>query len=54
VQFMVEQGGHLGFSIFLQHLKYGKSMDGALGLGFPGLWSNVAALEKSWLLSKGW
>ncbi|MBI4057216.1 MAG: hypothetical protein HY399_06680 [Elusimicrobia bacterium] len=53
VQFMVEQGGRLGFSIFLNQLRSGESFNQALSLGFPGLWSDIGALEKSWLLSKG-
>lgn len=51
VQFMIEHGGRLGFSIFLNHLKNGLSVDSAIEQAFPGLWKDMQSLEKSWLLS---
>ncbi len=51
VQFMIEHGGRLGFSIFLSHLKKGLPVDSAIEQAFPGLWKDMQSLEKSWLLS---
>lgn len=51
VQFMIEHGGRLGFSIFLNHLRKGLSVDSAIEEAFPGLWEDMQSLEKSWLLS---
>ncbi len=49
VQFMIENGGRLGFSIFLTQLKSGSTIDSAIANGFPGLWNDAASLEKAWL-----
>jgi hypothetical protein len=51
VRFLIERGGHLGFGQFLTSLRDGRSVDDAVRAGFPGLWSNVAALEAAWLAS---
>jgi hypothetical protein len=50
VSFMINQGGTLGFSIFISRLKAGLSPDDAAGAAFPGLWNNLDAVEKAWLL----
>jgi hypothetical protein len=48
--FMINQGGTLGFSIFIGRLKAGDTADAAIGAAFPGLWRNMGDLERAWLL----
>lgn len=50
VSFMINEGGTLGFSIFITRLKAGASPDAAAGEAFPGLWKNTGDIEKAWLL----
>ena len=51
VQFMIERGGRLGFSQFLQGLKDGRNFDQAIGSGFIGVWRNLSDLTQSWQTS---
>lgn len=51
VEFLIERGGRLGFSIFLKRLRDGKDLESALREGFPGRWSGLAHLESSWKAS---
>ena len=51
VQFMIERGGRLGFSQFLQGLKDGKNFDEAIGSGFVGVWRNLGDLYQTWQTS---
>ena len=50
VSFMINEGGTLGFSIFITKLKAGAVPDAAVGEAFPGLWKNIGEIEKAWLL----
>ena len=50
VSFMINEGGTLGFSIFMTKLKAGASPDAAAAEAFPGLWKNIGEIEKAWLL----
>ena len=50
ISFMINEGGTLGFSIFITKLKAGATPDAAAGLAFPGLWKNTGEIEKAWLL----
>ncbi len=51
VSFMINEGGTLGFSIFITKLKSGASADAAVAEAFPGLWKNIGDVEKAWLLN---
>lgn len=51
VRFMIERGGRLGFSQFLEALKDGKDFDAAIAAGFPAAWRSLAELERAWLIS---
>lgn len=48
VRFMVERGGRIGFSSFLDALKRGQSFDSAVAGGFPGQWTSLADFETQW------
>ncbi len=48
VSFMIERGGRIGFSQFLQELQQGRDPDQAIGDSFPGMWSSLGALEQAW------
>ena len=48
VQFMVERGGRIGFSQFLDALKNGRSFDEAFPAGFAQ-WRSLADFEREWL-----
>lgn len=47
VNFLMEQGGRVGFYEFLKNLKAKKTLDQAVALGFPGKWASIAELETS-------
>ena len=53
VRFMIETGGRLGFSQFLKNLHDGHSVDDAIRVGFPGIWTDTKTLETSWTASLG-
>jgi hypothetical protein len=48
VRFMVERGGRIGFSSFLESLRHGKTFDQAVATGFPGQWTSLADFEAQW------
>ncbi|HAM34920.1 MAG TPA: hypothetical protein DEB40_13225 [Elusimicrobia bacterium] len=48
MRFMVETGGHIGFSQFLGALRQGNSLDRAMAAGFPGTWGSLAEFEQAW------
>jgi hypothetical protein len=48
--FLINEGGTLGFSVFISRLKAGDTADAAISAAFPGLWRNLADTEKAWLL----
>lgn len=48
VRYMVETGGRLGFSLFLEALRDGARLDDALQKGFPGVWNGIDGLERGW------
>ncbi len=48
--FLINEGGTLGFSIFIARLKAGDTPDAAIAAAFPGLWRNMSDAEKAWLL----
>lgn len=48
VEFILDVGGRIGFSIFLRELRNGRTLDDALASGFPGLWKDLRALEDAW------
>lgn len=50
ISFMINDGGTLGFSIFITRLKAGTAPDAAAAEAFPGLWKNIGDIEKAWLL----
>lgn len=52
VRFMVERGGRVGFGEFLKTLKDGRALDDAVRQGFPGVWTDMAALETAWTASR--
>ena len=47
-RFMIERGGRIGFSQFLNALRYDKTLDQAIAEGFPGSWRSLADLETDW------
>lgn len=47
-RFMIERGGHVGFGEFLKALHDGRSNDEAVRIGFPGIWTDMPALETAW------
>jgi hypothetical protein len=51
VAFMINEGGSLGFSIFITRLKSGSTPDAAAAEAFRGLWKDIGEIEKAWLLS---
>ena len=48
VRFMIERGGRIGFSKFLEALRYDKNFDQAVAEGFPGQWRTLAELDLDW------
>lgn len=48
VRFMIERGGRIGFSQFLNALRYDKSLDQAVAEGFPGSWRTLEELDRDW------
>ncbi len=48
VRFMVERGGRIGFSQFLEALRDGQTFDAAIHKGFPGVWTSLADFEAGW------
>ncbi|MBI4676017.1 MAG: hypothetical protein HY748_00355 [Elusimicrobia bacterium] len=52
VRFMIERGGRIGFSQFLAAVKDGRTLDEAVGMGFPGGWRNLAGFEAEWQRSQ--
>jgi len=48
VSFMLEKGGHVGFSMLLRELKNGSDINSALASAYPGKWDNTAKLEQAW------
>jgi len=48
--FMINEGGTLGFSLFIARLKAGDPADAAVSSAFSGLWRNLADMERAWLL----
>jgi hypothetical protein len=47
-RFMIERGGRIGFSQFLEALRYDKGLDAAVATGFPGHWTSLSSLELDW------
>lgn len=47
-RFMLERGGRIGFSQFLNALRYDKNLDQAVAEGFPGSWRTLEELERDW------
>ncbi len=50
VEFLIKEGGTLGFSIFLSRIKDGATVDAAAGNAFSALGRNLDDIEKAWLL----
>jgi len=50
IGFMIKQGGSFNFSLFLGRLHDGATVDKAIEDTYPGVWKNLADVEKSWLL----
>lgn len=48
VRYLIERGGHIGFSQLLRELRDGRSLDDALRTGFPGRFKGFADLEETW------
>lgn len=48
VRLLVEKGGRLGFSQFLQALKDGKGFDAAFSSAYPGEWRNLSEFYTAW------
>lgn len=52
IKFMIERGGRIGFSQFLQALKQGRGFSDAIAAGFPGGWRTLEDFEREWLRSE--
>lgn len=50
VGFMIRNGGSFSFSLFLDALRGGADMDGALAKAYPGGWRTFSDVEKAWKL----
>ena len=51
VQYLVEHGGRIGFSQFLQALKDGTGFDQAIAPAYRGVWNDLAGFYQAWLNS---
>ena len=47
-QYLVERGGRIGVSQFLQALKDGKGFDQAIGSSFVGIWNDLPGFYQAW------
>ncbi len=52
IRHMIDRGGRIGFSQFLQALHGGASLDQAVNAGFPGVWMDLAEFERDWTRSR--
>lgn len=48
VDFMITEGGSLGFAIFLRSLREGKTADEAVFEAFSGKWRGLKEIEEQW------
>jgi len=51
VTYMIQRGGRIGFSQFLQTLQQGQTPDQAIAGAYPGVWNSIAALQQAWVAS---
>lgn len=50
VHYLLTRGGNVGFYEMLRALKQGKTLNEAIGVGFPGRWRNLIELEQAFKL----
>jgi hypothetical protein len=48
IRWMIEHGGKINFSTFLNGLKNGQSFDQAVQSAYPGQWANLTAVFNDW------
>jgi hypothetical protein len=48
IRWMIERGGKINFTTFLNSIKDGQSFDAAVASAYPGMWTNLAAVFNDW------
>jgi len=48
IRWMIERGGKINFTTFLDSIKNGQNFDAAVAAAYPGVWTNLAAVFNDW------